>query len=453
MRNAELTFKELIVAILNRFWTILIIAVAGAALSGAFSVYTTQQKINASREDYDIRLAAHEQTLASKRSSISDTKAIAAQLREYNHNSLLMRVNPYDKQVASLSLSVEVEPDVFAVNSQDSKVLNFVELQETVINSILNRYTLLAAQADAHELLGDAAPQGTRDIYLRELISIDSRSGSIIILTAVAADGFDAQAAVQRMAEYLQGRKALVEESTVPHTIRLLQTGAQPVTDAGLAEYQNAKRSALADNAALLIRLQEEVNSLTANRPEAPSLAYSVVSAAVLGFLLGLVLATGIAILAYLVNLPAHYATQIERQLGIRFLGGAMPANKGIITRWKNGLAAEDLLTPRDGAAALMAANVAQAAAAGGKILLTGTLNADDLKQAAESLLRHVPAGTLDVFPVGELTTSAQAVRELAGADAVLIAERLYVSRLRQILGFKERAALSGKPVLGYILI
>ncbi|HSK67863.1 MAG TPA: hypothetical protein VLA21_01235, partial [Candidatus Limnocylindria bacterium] len=349
MRNAELTLKEFLIAVLHRFRTVLLVGVAAAVLAGAFSAYTTRMGIGTWQEEYDVQYAAYQQALASKRTSIEDSQAIAAQAREYNQNSLLMRVDPFNKQVASLSFSVTVPPDVYSVGLPEGKTLNLVDLQASSVQAVTDRYLLLAGSADLGDVLGGVYTGDAKDSYLRELIRVgefraegaprDQGNSGIVVITATGSRGLDAKAAVDAVFAYLQRQKPLVEQSAVPHDVRVLEESVQIVSDNALAEAQNTQRSLLADNAARVIQLQQEINDLQGRRPRAPSLLFSVAQSAVLGFLLGLVLGTGVAVLAYLAQLPAHYATQMQRQLGMRFLGGAQRPARGIISRWKARLA------------------------------------------------------------------------------------------------------------------
>ena len=469
MRSVELTFKEFLIAVLHRWKAILALAAIIAIIAGVFSYYSYLQGGDILQETYETAQNAYEQNLASKNNMIRYQTEIGNAAKEYIDKSLLMQIDPYNKQVASLYISVEVDPETLYLDLS-SQTLGLIDLRESVVKSIAERYLILANSAMLSEVLGSLLPSANDEMYLREIIqvshyqSVPNPQGAvatavspgatgIITITAIGSKNLDARAAANAMYAYLTDKKPLITESVAEHTLRILDENTVVSADPVLAETQSTRRGLVADSTNQVTKLLKEIEELNANKPAAPSLTFAIIRSFALGFLLGLVIGLALSILLHLAQFPLRFTLQVQEQLGLRFLGGVRPSRMGILfTRWKQTLTGETQLKNEAEAMALISANLEEAASGARRILVTGTLPEQTLRELSEKLSKEIKTEGIALIPSSDIRTNAEAVRDLAGADAVILVERLQTSRLKATLEEKERVGLAGKPILGYVL-
>lgn len=462
MRNVELTLKEIFISVLHRWKLVLLIALVCAAAVGGYNYSTLSAGLGELQDAYETQQAAYTENLAAKRSSIAHFKDIVNAARMYSDNSLLMKVDPYNKRVASLTLSVEVDPDSITLDLSDQKTLGLIDLRDSLVSNLISRYLIIAGNARLSEVWGGVIPEGIGETYLREVVSVDRYvdkdllpgGEGILTISVTGVDGLDEEVAVDKIYQYLLEKKPLLESTIHAHTLTVLDQSKLTSVDTQLADVQAAQRNLVADTSNKIEVIYQEIETLNNERPSAPSLTSNMVKSAILGFLLGFVLGVVLAVLLYLAKMPVQFASQIQSQLGVRFLGGIKPKKKGFcVTRLKNRLAGEQLLQDEPDGFRLAGANVAQLAGEHRRVLVTGTLPEQDITRAAQRLSAQLEGRDVTLIPSAGVNQSADAVNGLAESDAVVFVERLQQSRLRDVLMEKERVELADKPVLGYVLV
>ena len=454
MRNIELTFKEFLIAVLCQWKAILAVGAVVALLAGAYGYYAFIQAEGPVQEAYSSALTAHEDTLASKINQIRHQMEIREAAKDYVNKSLLMQIDPYNKQVATLYISVEVEPETQYLDLSSQAPLGIIDLRESMAKNIVGRYLILAKNARFSDVLGEQQAAQFGDTYLHEIVQVAStETDGVFTITAFGTDSFDAKAAANAMFTYLTEKKPLVTESVTMHALRILDESTIVITDQELAGTQTTQRSKVSDASNKIETLFKDVNKLRANKPSAPSLTSTVIRNVTLGFMLSLVLGIALVSLLHLTKFPLRYTRQIQEQLGLLFLGGVKHGRRGILfTRWNQTLTGENLLKGEAEALALIAANLEEAASSARRVLVTGTLPEQTLRDFSEKLAKELKTEGLTLIPSPYIDQNAQTVRNLAGADAVILVERLHTSRLKTALEEKERIEMAGKPVLGYVL-
>ncbi len=461
MRQIELTPKELLIAVLNRWKLMVVLGLVLAILVGGYSYLTQSRGIGELQENYEAELASYHANLAAKQSGIEQNTAIANAAEKYNDNSLLMTVDPYNKQVATLTFSVSVKPDSFNLDLANQRTLGFVDLGRVQATQLVSRYLILANSAKLSELFAGLVPEMPEDTYLREMVSVtryaqeDKLEGDegLVTISVIGGKDLDAKLAAHKMYEFLQSKQDMLEETIAPHTLTLLDDTLLVSVDNELAAKQAEQRSLHATAVSQITALRNEIEELHDKKPVEPSLWKYVLKNAIFAFVLGFIIGLVLAAFMYLAKYPLQYALQVQDQLNVPFLGGVKPKKGYLLTAWKNRLAGDDLLQDEQAAMAVVAANLEDLVKPGSTILLSGALDAAQVSAAAKRLNDELKGKDITVIPGESLGSSAQTVRALQTADGVVLLEKLNVSRLKRVLSDKERLALNDKPLLGYMLV
>lgn len=461
MKHIELTLKEFVIAILYRWKLVVAIALILAALFGAYSYWSVQGSFTQLEEEYQSRLATYEQNLMAKQASIAYNQDVIAATEKYNENSLLMQIDPYNKQVATLNFSVNLDPDTLEIPTANGGTLGIVDLRETLARKIARQYFILAESAPLSDIIMQATDQHYNDTALRELVQVNRRENGdeiidnmgIITLRAFGTPQLDPLDTITALYQYLLGKQDLIADSTSPHTLSLLNQSSIVVVDTALAEKQIRQRTLLADAANQIETLQDEIETLRREKPAAPSKIRHLLTNAALGFVLGLLAGLVAAIFHYLLNFPLQAPEQLQQQTGLRLLGGVEKKGLPGLRRLSSRLAGNFLLAPAPEALGMMAANIKELIADNRRLFLTGSLSQQQLDNLARQLAAQEDLQGVELVSGISVNKSAQSIRELAQADAVVLVERLQTSRLKEVWQEKERVEQANKPVLGYVLI
>jgi len=116
--------------------------------------------------------------------------------------------------------------------------------------------------------------------------------------------------------------------------------------------------------------------------PDAPAItSYSFISQIPYGIAIGLAVSILMISLLYILRLPVQLPEQMQRQLGIRYLGGIKKRTQALNIGAK--LAGSLRMLEEDKAIELIAANMSEALGKNRKILITGSVPEDAIEDTA----------------------------------------------------------------------
>lgn len=468
MQNRDFSFKEYLIAALRGWKTAMSLALVLASLFALLGYLSFTRNRESILSAYESKLARHNEEVGTKQSLVSYHRSLANAAQKYNENSLLMQINPYDKQVAMLNISVSVEPKPEMIESAGSAT-EYYTVRDYLLQSIVSRYLVLAKSANLGDVFKDILPKEYDETYLRELVTVtrstDTSSNAVlptatsntdrglISVVVTGAPDLDAKQMADAVYSFLISRKEQVEKDVQAHELTLLDENNYHVVDDELVQYQALQRNLINESNQKAIVLEKEADSLRGNRPQMASLASTVVRNALVGFLLGV--AFGILIIAVNVRLrdPLQYVQQLQELMGISFLGGVVGAKRFLFKRIAHGLTGEQDLQANDEAVRIIAANVADVSRGLSQVMLTGTISASALSELAKKIVEGnmLPAGVA-ILSGSNANKCAETVQSMTQVDAVILVERLQDSRLREVWRLKERVELAQKPILGYVV-
>lgn len=461
MKNIELNPKELLIALLHHWKMILLLGLIVMLLVGGFSYNQQSRGIGELQNRYISEMAAYNDTIAAKESAIKQNTAIAEAASKFNAESLLMAVDPFNKKTASMAISIEVAPAETQIDFSGGSSVSLVNSRSEEVVKLVNRYLVLAKNANLNELFKDILTGTHPENYLREIIKVGlfgedaptPVTSDILTISVIETPYLDAQKALEKLLAYLMENKPHLEQAVVEHELTVMDESVVSVVDNELASFQAQERDRVANASSQVTTLQQEIAEIKAKRPAAPSVWTFAIRNGIFGFILGMILGCVIAIVRYLSTFTLQYALQAQDQLDIAFLGGAAPRKRYFLTGLRNRLAGEHVLKPEKEALEIAGANLQLLAGENKKILLTGQVSDEELAGAASAIGAQAGSENLLLLSGSDLGNKARTIELFSQTDAVVLVERLQHSRLKKMLRDRERIAQGQKPLLGYILL
>ena len=276
------------------------------------------------------------------------------------------------------------------------------------------------------DILKNIEPASYSESDLSSFVTIAPKAAGLFSIVVTAPEGVDTQQAAEALYGYLSKQTDRLSQSVHKHVLASLASKSASVDSAALTGAQDSTVTAVA---------------------QASSADY--VQSAVIGLLIGLVVGILFAVSVYLVTLPVQLPEQIHNQLGARYLGGV---RRGKRLSFGDMLAGSLRMADEKPAMAMISANLREFAGDHKRILLTGTVSEGIINEFAAGIVKEFSDSDVIFTPGVNVNKDAGTVAKLADSDAVVLIERLDVSKLRCVGEEKKRLDMSGKEILGYVL-
>ena len=287
------------------------------------------------------------------------------------------------------------------------------------LNKLRDRYLLIAQAAPLSDILKDVAGVETVDAEMINLVNIESPSVGILNITVKGNHGLNTGLAAEAIYKYLQGFTDQLSESVSDNILSVI-----------------AKKSLTSASAG---------ESTGNGRFNARSYVMNSVIGLLIGFVAGVLFVASI----YLIRLPLQTPEQVQKLLGIRYLGGVRRK-----TRLSLGdrLAGSLRVSQANEAMEMISANLGEFVGNNKNILVTGTISGTVIDEFTKKLALDFKEKELSFVSGPDINKNAETVTELGKCDAVVLVERIDCSQLKHVNEVKERIDMSGKEILGYIL-
>jgi capsular polysaccharide biosynthesis protein len=328
------------------------------------------------------------------------------------------------ESLRSTTLSLTIDLVDFVPTSADSYHITLAT--NDLLGKLYERYSLVAQSANLPEILKNIVPASYSESDLSSFVTIAPKAAGLFSIVVTAPEGVDTQQAAEALYGYLSEQTDRLSQSVHKHVLASLASKSASVDSAALTGAQDSTVTAVA---------------------QASSADY--VQSAVIGLLIGLVVGILFAVSVYLVTLPVQLPEQIHNQLGARYLGGV---RRGKRLSFGDMLAGSLRMADEKPAMAMISANLREFAGDYKRILLTGTVSEGVIKAFAERIEKEFGDGDVFFTSGADVNKDANTIAKLADSDAVVLVERLDVSKLRCVGEEKKRLDMSGKEILGYVL-
>lgn len=391
-----------------------------------------------SREDLEKQLAKAEEQLESQ--------------REYNDTSFCMKIDPYNKVVTTINLAItDIDEGAFQ---------QVFRLEETpvdfIVSKIQSQYIILWNSLDLQTSLSYSPQADMEDKYLREIITLTRSDGGCLTLTVSGISEAETSRLAEAAYDCLIGLQSRISEGSYLHSFALLNDVTKVSVDNNLENTQteNLKKiRTYTDNIADLSKQLEELEEPKRETAPGPlKIVLSCVKYAVLGAVIGCLLALMCAMVSYLFRCRPETSRQIEEGLSIPFLGSVAKSG-GFWDRMANRILSERLWADEDQALAYISASAATLLPVSEcrDVLLISTL---PLKaEEVGAVIKALENQNRTVRFVGGALRNPEAAEALKACGCVVLAERPGVTRWDDAIELTALSKNLERSVGGFVTV
>lgn len=452
MKDYEMSIKEYLLAILHRWKSIFLLAFVGALALGAGSFLGQTSSISQQTAEFEKQSSINQQSIDEKLQLIDMLAEKVSSIDDYLDRSILMQTDPYNKQIAAITLSIDVQLDSINFSAITENYDGAADIASAKTNNVLNHYLVLIENANLSEVLEGVLPRQYSESHLREAVRVKKNAQGIITISCVGNSVVDAVKIVDAMYEYLLGRQEMVSQMTGAHSIAVLDRSNKQVADSTLAEVQADQLKQKTEIENQIKALNLEIADMQIEKPREGISRTVLMRQAVLGLLAGGFIGLVLALVRFLSVLPVQIPEQIQERLGVRYLGGVKRRVRDPFAKLAASIRGSFLLEEEGAALQLISANMREVIGEHKKVLLTGSLTEKENAEFAHKLAQLPTLKGVELVPAANVNKSADAVRKLGETSGVILIERLLTSKMEDVQREKNRIDVSGKEILGYVL-
>ena len=454
-----ISIKEILAVVLKRGMAVIAVTLVMALVLGglqgikALNQYrdpdNTAEKVAARNKE---ALGEYEAKRNIAKQRIETFEHKIEQQLEYDEKSLLMHLNPYEMYQCDVLLSIsELDEAAFQ---------EYYKIQTTpvdyIITKIVQQYVVYWNNVDLADVLTENPYPDFEEQYIRELITVSRAEGNILQIT-VCADSYEAAEAMGRDVYHaLLDICPTIQKTTFAHGLTLISNDTKLTVDHDLDRKQITNQENMDENYLNLEKRKKELSSI--EKPETEVLVTkgdvvkTAVIWAVLGGLVGFVLACGTIWVVYIVKDGVESSHQAEAILGLPFFGSA-EGKRSVFYSLANSFVGERQWKDRDQAVAYIVENLKSRADAPAKVALISSAAVKDTDEGVQLVMKALTeAGYAPSF-VPESGRNPAAIAAMRQSDCVILAERLGKANRNAMRYTVEQAKQLDAKLAGFITV
>ena len=440
----EVSLKALVRYGLQSWKTMLCCGLIFAVLLGGFSVYRNhgrKAEMEEAYANYQINLDAYNASIKELRSEIKTIQDQITNESDYLETSVYNNINPYHEQMASAELAITMTDKELADDSAGGD--NADAYKVTRANSLVRSYGVYIL--DIMDLDTVAAQTGMDRRAVRELIGVNYAENTNLILLTVRHEKSEV---AEQIRDYIlatiKEKKDIFTGEYGEHTVTVLDKTTHENLDKTLITYQAERINNISTMTKSLTAVQQ---SITEMQKPVPVTKYSKkwllktgIIMSILGFAGGCFLALLFLIVRMLSTGILVAGSEISRRFKIKCLAD----------RTEDGGSEQEFLDR-----ILAKAEIYGDRESASKFLIVSSQGKKELFSLQKGLEKQA-AGmkeklSFDIAPMTD--TSAESMRKLASADAVILAETVGASRYQKIVNVSETVGEAGREIIGTVIL
>lgn len=197
-------------------------------------------------EEYEADHAQLEMEITNLEKSIEEQIA-------YNNDSILMKVNPYDKKSVT---------GQFYINSNYQIMPEFTYQNADITNSVVKAYQALATTGELAKYINEHIANPIKERYLNELITMSYTGDAVLEVTVVHTEIASAREIYDLIIECMEQNKNDFEQKIGEYTITLLNESESASVDLTLKEAQVANLDTINALKETLVEKQKSFDAL-----------------------------------------------------------------------------------------------------------------------------------------------------------------------------------------------
>ncbi len=447
----EIDLKDLFFELLYHWRSILVAALIGAVLLGAFQYIRIESthragELTKDEKQYEIDLQDYRDSIKNARLNIRTLTQLMKEKNDYLDQSVYMSLDSQNEWLAYKRFYVKMDQavlDAMPEISQEDPADYVAAVYASTLKVGLD-------EEEMQELMGTGKTE-----YIDELVEIlPEKESNTVMVQVIGKDAETVEKQLDYFVERMDAYCAPKAQEIGTHSLILVGEDTYSRTDEDLSAKQDEINKKLVEWQESLKEQRETLNQLE-EKEEPKEPGTHIKRFAAIGFILGAFLLAGIYCVKYVMGDRLHSAGELTEHYGLPVFGEyartrARRPGKGLdklFEKWEFGHAVTDADTVDSGVSALLNERFA-----GRKVLLMGTVSGKELDEYAARLTAKL-GGACEITAQGGLPTNAEAIAAMKEADAVILVEEKHHSTGRNIERTAELLGISEANVAGCIVI
>lgn len=442
----SVTFPELLAVIIQNVRKVIACALVFALLLGAYGVLWYYVLAENPNEEYEVALADYEMTVLNLETTIERTSMDLMHQTEYNEQSHLMQIDPYNRVSSVLMIAIS--------NIDTSGLTETFAAYETPISymtsRIISQYTVLWNQMNLQEIVKGTSMEGSEEKYLREVIAFSVAEGGVMNISVDGKNTAECESILNLILDVFKANKQMVEDGSYAHEFTLL---SNPITKTSVDLDLEKKQM---DNKKLVETYEKDIiecrkQLLEMDPPSNNSGWRGIILKGIIGGVIGCILGCIWIIAMHLTGSTVTGAAHVTDRFSLRHLGTlAIPTDK--LTILANKAQKERVWNGRAQALDYLSVNSALALSGVNSIVVVS-----DIADLEESVITEVTnalkSESNKVTFVSDLQLNADALAAVREADGIVLLERPFASKTADMQANIATAEKVGKPICGFVLV
>lgn len=449
------TIKELAAIVIRRGKWMIVLALIFALILGAFELSQQISAMNAPDNTleaietrYQDALKEHQEEEERLNKELQKLQRSLQEEQKYYDQSLLMKIDPYNKAVSLINLAI--------TDMEDSTFLQVFQIEGTpvdyIVSRIQNQYLVMWRSVDLQEVLGG----DVSDKYLREVVGVKAQSGGLLEIVAYAETEAEAERRASAVYAYLTKSSSVVADSAYPHAFSVLSESTKVDVDLALESTQQAVEDNIENYTSQIEETEMQLEALVPpvrdSQITVGTAAVAVVKYAVLGIVLGIILGVIWAIVSYLFSNKLTFSCHLEHKLSVPMMA-SMGKRKDLWNRIADWMLDERVWKEEENALDYLTESAEVRLIKGEKIVLLTTLREAVSTREVQIVIDKLEQSGYHVQYVNDAYYNGQALSAIAQNDSVILMERCGCSKMDAIDTVVSLAQEQKKAIKGYILI
>ena len=458
MGDQELSLAELLSLCARKGKVLIVSAFVFALLLGGWQL---NRQIMASRDPefseeeienrYQDALTVYNREVRDINQEIIDTETAKAEKQEYMNNTLLMKIDPYNKYVTDIYLGfTDIDNEAWDQVRYSATSLDFI------YSKIRSQYTVYYRSMALPTDLDVSGYSGINDKYIREILFIQNQDGGLLRICAIGNNPSKAEALADALYRAFLNMQPTAAHNSYGHSIVVLNRSTQATIDTNLEQIQKRNRDELKDYQDHIDDLKIELKNLKEPKREEGYSLSSILKKAVKYALLGAV--GGVACACFIIMLWAMLENvmisshQMERQLDLACIG-TVKHKTGFFDRLADIFGAERRWENTDQAMTYAVRKLESMSEPESKILLASTLHDSKCSRTMEAMKKDLSSLGYKVDCVYDVIHDPSFMKALKDNDSIVLFESQGVSRMSNEVDVLKLTKSLDKPVKGFVLV
>lgn len=236
----ELDLVQLIKYLWKRVGIMCIGAVVGLALVLGLQLLTQEDSTSSEESgeltSYEKELKEYEENYAQLELEISNLEKSIEEQIAYNNDSILMKINPYDKKSITAQFYIDSEYQIMPELTYQNK---------DITTSVARAYQSLATTGELAKYINEHLEEPISERYLNELIKISYTGDYVLDVEVIHTDFESARKVYSLIIEYMNQKQSEFKKNIGTYTITLLNESESDSVDLELKDTQVANLDAI----------------------------------------------------------------------------------------------------------------------------------------------------------------------------------------------------------------